>query len=88
MTTKEKLLARILSGRSDANIRFHSLRGLLLSLGFEERSRGSHHVFVKTGVTEIINIQREGNLAKPYQVRQIRAIIGTYGLGLGAKDKD
>ena len=82
MTGNEKILARVLNGRSDANIRFDDLRGLLLWLGFEERSRGSHHVFVKPGVRELINLQREGNLAKPYQVRQIRAIIGSYGLGV------
>jgi hypothetical protein len=50
-------------------------------LGFHERTRGSHHVFVKDGVTELINLQREGQLAKPYQVRQVRAIIAGYGLG-------
>jgi predicted RNA binding protein YcfA (HicA-like mRNA interferase family) len=81
MTRHDKLLTRILSKRSDSNIRFDDLRTLLIRLGFQERSRGSHHMFVKEGVRELINLQREGHLAKPYQVRQIRTIIAEYGLG-------
>jgi hypothetical protein len=80
MTTYRKLLERVLSGRSDANIRFDDLRNLLARLGFEERSRGSHHVFVRAGVEDMINLQREGHMAKPYQVRQVRAVVTKYGL--------
>lgn len=81
MARREKLLARILSGRSDANIRFRDLRNLLLELGFEERVRGSHHIFTREGVEELINLQREGAKAKPYQVRQVRTVLARYGLG-------
>jgi hypothetical protein len=28
----------------------------------------------------MINLQREGRMAKPYQVRQVRAVITVYGL--------
>ena len=80
MATYRKLLERVLSGRSDANIRFDDLRNLLARLGFEERSRGSHHVFVKAEVEDMINLQREGHMAKPYQVRQVRAVVTKYGL--------
>lgn len=80
MTTYWKVLERILSGQADANIRFDDLRNLLARLGFEERSQGSHHVFVREGVEDLINLQREGNMAKPYQVRQVRAVITKYGL--------
>jgi hypothetical protein len=52
----EKLLDQILRGTSDANIRFDELCNLLRRLGFEERSRGSHHVFVMKGVEELINL--------------------------------
>jgi hypothetical protein len=51
-----------------------------LSLGFSERTRGSHHVFTKQGVEEQINLQRDGSNAKPYQVRQVRAVIRKYYL--------
>ena len=81
MGTHGKLLRRILEGRSDANIDFSDLRALLLHLGFEERTRGSHHIFRRADVEERINLQRQGNKAKPYQVRQVRAVILRYGLG-------
>jgi virulence-associated protein VapD len=77
----DDLLARILRGTSDANVAFNDLRQLLRRLGFEERIRGSHHIFRKAGVEEKINLQREGSKAKVYQVRQVRAIILTYKLG-------
>lgn len=77
----DKLLSRILQGASDANIHFDELCHLLRRLGFEERSRGSHHVFRKQGVQDLINLQRDGNKAKVYQVRQVRAVILKYRLG-------
>jgi virulence-associated protein VapD len=81
MSKYDKLLFQILRGTSDANIAFSDLRQLLISLGFEERIRGSHHLFRKAGIIEKINIQREGNKAKVYQVRQVRAVILRYKLG-------
>ena len=80
MSSGRSLFERILGGRSDANIRFDDLRGLLRSMGFTERIRGSHHIFRKEGVVERINLQRDGNHAKPYQVRQVRKIILKYML--------
>ncbi len=68
MTKPEKIIARVLSGTSDANIDFEDLRRLLNELGFEERIKGSHHIFWKTNIVEIINIQPKGSKAKPYQV--------------------
>ena len=76
MTNRDdNLRRRILSGRSDANIRFNDLRRFLLRLGFVERVRGSHHIFRKEGVRERINLQRDGSHAKPYQVRQVRQVV-------------
>ena len=75
MNRNGELRQRILSGRSDANIRFDELRLFLLGLGFAERVRGSHHIFRKEGVRERINLQRDGSHAKLYQVRQVRQVI-------------
>ena len=86
MTKYGKLLAKVLSGRSDSNLDFDDLRRLLEHLGFAERVRGSHHVFVRAGINDMINLQREGRLAKPYQVRQVRAIIAAYGLAVDEED--
>ena len=43
--------------------------------------KGSHHLFRKTGVDERINLQRDGGNAKPYQVKQVRALILKCKLG-------
>ena len=75
-----QLLQTILRGRSDANIRFAELCALLQYLGFEERIRGSHHIFRKQGVAEKLNLQRDDGHAKPYQVRQVRRVILKYKL--------
>jgi predicted RNA binding protein YcfA (HicA-like mRNA interferase family) len=76
----EKLLLTVLSGRSDANIEFDELCRLLKRLGFEERIRGSHHIFRKSGIEEKPNLQKSGSKAKPYQVKQVREIITRYKL--------
>jgi hypothetical protein len=76
----DDLRLRILEGRSDANISFDDLRHLLEFLGFDERTRGSHHIFRRAGVRELINLQQEGTKAKVYQVRQVRRVILRYGL--------
>lgn len=80
MSKLDKTRERVLSGRSDANIRFDDLRTLLLALGFIERTRGSHHVFGQAGIEEQLNLQRDGANAKPYQVKQVRLIILRYDL--------
>ncbi|MDQ2921155.1 MAG: type II toxin-antitoxin system HicA family toxin [Acidobacteriota bacterium] len=76
----ERLLTDLLRGRSDANIEFEELCQMLRSLGFEERIRGSHHIFRRSGIEERINLQRDKRKAKAYQVRQVRAVIVRYGL--------
>jgi hypothetical protein len=81
MPQKNDVLEQILSGRSDANVRFNDLLGLLRSLNFEERIRGSHHIFTREGIEEILNLQPRGAKAKAYQVKQVRRIVLKYRLG-------
>lgn len=57
---RESVLLRVIRGSSDANVRFDELRNLLLSLGFAERIRGSHHIFSRPGIDEILNLQPRG----------------------------
>jgi hypothetical protein len=38
-------------------------------------------MFRRAGVVEKINLQRDGNKAKVYQVRQVRAVVLKYKLG-------
>ena len=54
---------------------------LLRTLGFHERTRGSHRIFTRDGVEEILNLQTKGDRAKPYQVKQVRQVILKYRLG-------
>lgn len=80
MTKLEKLIQKILSGTSDKNIHFEDLRKLLLFFGFMERIKGSHHIYYKNGVDEIINVQPLNGKAKPYQVKQVREMLTKYKL--------
>jgi hypothetical protein len=82
---RKQFLNKVLSGTADANIHFDDLRSLLNGLGFVERVRGSHHVFTKPGVIEILNLQPCGSLAKPYQVKQVRSVIVRYKLAVGVQ---
>ena len=82
MGKHEDLLARILRSEGLANVDFDNLRGLLAFLGFEERVRGSHHIFSRSGVPELLNLQPKRGKAKVYQVRQIRTVVLRHGLHL------
>jgi predicted RNA binding protein YcfA (HicA-like mRNA interferase family) len=81
MGEDDKLLERILRGSSDANISFTGICRLLRDLGFVERVRGSHHIFAKEQVAEILNLQPKGAKAKPYQVKQVRKVLVKYKMG-------
>lgn len=67
-------------GTSDANIGFQDLCNLVMRLGFEERIRGSRHVFTRQDIEEILNLQPRRGKAKPYQVKQVRNVIVKYRL--------
>ena len=81
MSQYEKLLIAVLSGRRDSNIAFSDLQKLLELLGFSMRVKGDHFIYWKDGIEEILNIQPDGNKAKPYQVKQVRNTILKYKLG-------
>ena len=80
MSQYEKLLLKIVQGSSDANIPFDQLCRLLIRLGFTQRIKGSHHIFAREGIEEIINLQPKGALSKAYQVKQVRVLIIKYRL--------
>ena len=80
MSKPAKLLERILLGTADANIPFDGLCNLSQRLGFQMRVRGSHHIFSRAGVEEILNLQPKGGNSKPYQVKQVRNVILKYKL--------
>jgi predicted RNA binding protein YcfA (HicA-like mRNA interferase family) len=77
MGKHDKTKAKILSGKSDANIRFDELCSCLDRLGFNCRQKGtSHKIYWHEDVEEIINIQSDANgKSKVYQVKQLREIL-------------
>jgi predicted RNA binding protein YcfA (HicA-like mRNA interferase family) len=76
----EKLVQKLLSGRHDSAFSFSDITKLLLTLGFSERIKGSHHIYYHRDIAEILNIQPRGSQAKPYQVKQVRDIVVKYRL--------
>ena len=69
-----KILADVLEADRDNNILFSDLQRLLDYLGFRRKVKGSHFIYWREGIDEIINIQPEAGKAKAYQVRQVRNI--------------
>jgi hypothetical protein len=65
MASVRKLLDQVLRGDADANISFSAMTHLLRRLGFEERVKGSHHIFFRTGVAEISIFSRYKANASP-----------------------
>ncbi len=68
----------IMSGNKDNNIRFSDLRYVLDSHGFGCRIKGDHYIYFRNDILEIINIQPDGKMAKPYQIRQVRRLFENY----------
>lgn len=81
MSRAKKAVAKILEGRSDANLDFDDLCFVLERARFTRRSgKGSHTIFFREGVDEILNLQPKAGKAKPYQVKQVRDLILKYQL--------
>jgi predicted RNA binding protein YcfA (HicA-like mRNA interferase family) len=81
MSAWKKTQEKLLLGASDANMDFDAVCTMLRHLGFSERQgHGSHRIFYKEGVEEIINLQPRGGEGKPYQMKQIRQILLKYNL--------
>lgn len=82
-----KLFERIVAGVWLQSVRFDDLCKLLSALGFQERTRGSHRIFTRDGIAEIVNVQpRRDGTAKPYQLRQIRRLILEHHLEPGSPE--
>lgn len=82
MSTIEKLYLSIISGAQDKNTKFKDLQKLLDILGFVCRIKGDHFIYSYGNLRENINIQPDSNMAKPYQVRQVRNFLQKYQIRL------
>ncbi|MGC9998113.1 MAG: type II toxin-antitoxin system HicA family toxin [Terriglobia bacterium] len=80
-----KLLKKALL--SPANLRFEEACALARVFGFHlSRVRGSHHIYVHPNVRELVNLQEVKGNAKPYQVKQLLALVEGYNLSLGGEE--
>jgi len=77
----QKLFQKILSGGSDYNIEFDAVCNLLINLGFKCRINGSHHIFWIDNIPSILNLQKDGNKTKGYQIKQIRNYFLKFNIG-------
>ena len=79
MTDRSRLLEFL--KRNPKNIRFNRLCNIAEEFGFKFRGgRGSHRIYVKKGIKEMLNFQNMHGKAKPYQVRQLIKVIEKYNL--------
>ncbi len=79
MDKHEKLLKKILDGKSDNNIKFIELCNMLEAYDISlDRIRGDHYIFVDDIMKRIVDIQpdkRDRSKAKAYQIKQIRKLF-------------
>ncbi len=76
---KEKLLDEL--KRKAKSMRFKRLCKIAEAFGFRFRGgKGSHRIYVREGVVEMLNFQNVGGKAKPYQVKQLIKVIDKYNL--------
>jgi hypothetical protein len=62
-------------------VRFIRLCQIAEAFGFQTRKgTGSHRVYFRDGIWEILNFQNEDGWAKAYQVRQFIKVIEKYNL--------
>jgi len=80
---KPRVLLGRISGGAVRNVQFRDLTRLVEALGFQlARTSGSHHVFIHSEISELLNLQNVGGEAKPYQIRQLLLLVERYNLRL------
>ena len=78
---ERKLLAKIQN--SSKNIRYGDFTSLVEAFRFRRmRGEGSHNVYEREDVPEMVNIQNDNGKAKPYQIKQFLSLIEKYNLKL------
>jgi hypothetical protein len=63
--------------KNPRNVQFNDLLNICIKYFGQPRTRGSHHIFKTPWIGDPrINIQKDGKMAKPYQVKSVlKAII-------------
>jgi predicted RNA binding protein YcfA (HicA-like mRNA interferase family) len=67
--------------RNPKNVRFSVICRAAEVFGFRYKGgKGSHRIYVKEGVREMLNFQNVKGKAKPYQVKQFLKVVDRYKL--------
>ena len=67
--------------KNPKNVRFDKICNIATAFGFKYRGgKGSHRIYVRGGVEEMLNFQDVSGKAKPYKVKQFIKIIEKYNL--------
>ena len=78
---RRKLLKKIIGGSK--NIRFADMVNLVRGVGFKlSRTDGSHHIFSRLDIPELVNLQNVKGQAKAYQMRQFLKLVEKHNLKL------
>lgn len=81
---KQKVLQKILNNPN--NVRFLEVKSIVEAFSFKlSRISGSHHIFTRPDVSEIVNLQNVNGQAKSYQVKQFLSLVERYNLELKEK---
>jgi predicted RNA binding protein YcfA (HicA-like mRNA interferase family) len=81
---RRKLLQKIIDGSK--NIKFAELVNIVKGFGFKlSRTDGSHHIFTRPDIPEIVNLQDVKGQAKPYQIKQFLKLVEKHNLKLEEK---
>jgi predicted RNA binding protein YcfA (HicA-like mRNA interferase family) len=82
---RKKILQKILAGSK--NIRFSDMVNLVEGFGFTlSRTDGSHNIFTRPDIPELVNLQNVKGQAKPYQIRQFLKLVEKHDLILEEKN--
>ncbi len=77
------LLRRLEAGNWE-NVRYADFEKLVEGFGFMlKRSEGSHRIYVRPGVPQILDVQARHGEAKRYQLKDFLGVVERYGLQLG-----
>ena len=81
MPDPDKIRAALRDAAKDYGHRFNDVVRFLEATGWRQRTKGSHHIFTRTGIPVLLNLQSEKNgKAKAYQMRQVRQVLEKYKL--------
>lgn len=76
---KKEILNKLIN--NNKNIKYFYFCSIIESFGFVcKRQRGSHRIYSRIGISELINIQNVNGEVKPYQVKQFLYLVNKYNV--------